>query len=170
MVYNLNRMKNIIIVSVISLLFFIGCSNEKDNKIENTFYIELVNFTFDSLRTSIENNIFGKVTFYRDGKLEIVSENYVTENLPETHNFYNAAGLQNKIKEGTKKIRIEFSGDFSYDTVAYSLQKYKFSKKQWVKTSDMGVLKSFTRMVDPEYQIKDLGKKIIINTVEYSYN
>jgi len=34
----------------------------------------------------------------------------------------------------------------------------------------MGVLKSFTKLIYPEYQIKDLGKKVIINTIEYSYN
>lgn len=168
--FNLKIMRIISGISVFIIILFSSCSEKQDDKGMNTFYIDLENFTSDSLRTSIEKGFFGKVSFYKDGGINIISENYITENLTEIHYFYNAEGLKGDIKDGTKKIKIEFMGDFSYDTISYSLQKYKFTNKKWVKISDIGVLKSFTKLIYPEYQIKDLGKKIILNTIEYSYN
>jgi len=107
-----SKFKKTRIVSVIYVLiifFFISCSEKKDEKEVNTFYIDLENFTSDSLRMTIENGFFGKVSFYKDGRLNIISENYITENLPEMHYFYNAEGLKDDIKEGTKKIKIGFT-------------------------------------------------------------
>ena len=60
-----------------TVLFFIACSDNKKNNINNTFYIELVNFSNDSLKQNIANNIFGKVAFYKKNKLEILSVNYL---------------------------------------------------------------------------------------------
>lgn len=159
------------IIVVFCLLFFIGCTNKEKNNVDNTFYVEFVNFTKDSLKQSISENIFGKVAYYKNYELKILSLNYVTEDFPNMHYFKKAEELGKDIKEHTKKLRLEFKGNYTVDSISYSLQKFTYSNNQWVKTSDMGFLKATnTYARAKEFAINEYGKQIVMNTVLYSYN
>lgn len=153
-----------------TVLLFISCSDKEKGNTGNTFYIDLVNFTNDSLEQIVAENIFGKVSYYKNNKLEILSLNYVTEDFPEMHYFKNAEILEKNVMDDTRKIRIEFKGNFSLDSIKYSLQKYKYKNKQWVKTSDMGEIRDTKKFVQPENIINEFVRLIVLNTVEYSYN
>ena len=150
------------------LLFITGCSEEKKNNIDNTYYIELVNFTKDSLKQAVSNDLFGKVAYYKNNKLEIISLNYVTEDHAGTHYFYSAEELGKEIKPETKKIRIEFGGEYTVDSISFSLQKLIYSKNQWVKTSDMGFLTA--RNYSKNFIIQDFATQIMNNTVLYTFD
>lgn len=157
-------------VILITTIFLISCD---DTKKANTdiFYVELVNFTNDSLRNQVSENLFGKVSFYKNSKLQIVSANYITENFPDMHYFKNANEIDINIKQGLKKIRVEFGGNYTADSISYSLQKYTFNDKKWVKTSDMGFIKSTnTYQKAKEFAIVEFTKQIINNIVVYTYN
>lgn len=148
-----------------------GCSDKEKSNTDNTFYIELVNFTNDSLKKKVSEDIFGKVAYYKNKKLEILSLNYVTEDYPDMHYFQNAEGLGQDIKPETKKIRIEYRGEYTVDSISYSLQKFTYSNKQWVKISDMGFIKATTTYKKAkEYAINEFGKQIVNNAVVYTYN
>ncbi|MEO6540432.1 MAG: hypothetical protein ABIN74_05555 [Ferruginibacter sp.] len=157
----------LMIISFI-LLFIHGCSGENKNNIDNTYYIELVNFPKDSLKQAVSDKLFGKVAFYKNQKLEILSLNYVTDDYQDMHYFDNAQGLGNEIAPETKKIKIEFGEEYTVDTISYSLQKLRYRNNQWVKTSDMGFLKAGT-----DYKnsiIEELARQIMYNTVLYTYD
>ena len=156
-------------VLVLTSIIF-GCSENKKNNTDNTFYIELVNFKHDSLKKALSEGIFGKVSFYKNEKLEILSLNYITEDYSNMHYFKNADDLVENIEPNTRKIKIEFEGEYKGDSINYSLQKFMYKNKQWVKTSDMGFIKGFTTLVRPENRLKDFTDQIIKNTVEYTYN
>ena len=152
-------------------LFFIGCSEQEKNNTENTYYVDLVNFNNDSLKQNLSEKIFGKVSFYRNDKLEILSVNYVTENFTKMHFFKNAAELEKKIKPETKKVRIEFGGTFTRDSITYSLQKFIYRNNQWIKTSDMGFIKGVnTYMRAKQFAVDQFAKQILNEAVVYTYN
>jgi len=157
-------------ILLVSITTFCACSNDKESTIDNTFYVELVNFKYDSLKQALNGGFNGKVSFYKNDKLEILSENYVTDDLPEFHYFKNTDLLDKKVKEGTKKIRVEFKNDFVLDSIKYSLQKYIFKADKWVKTSDMGDIRDFRKYEQPRYIIEEYVRVMVINIVEYSYN
>src|SRR6187397_513728 len=91
---------------VVLIFFFSSCSgNEKENT-SNTFYVEIVNFN-DSLEQHISEHIFGKVSYYKNDKLEVISVNYLTDEFPDMHYFKSTKELKNTIEEDTRKIRIE---------------------------------------------------------------
>lgn len=158
------------IFTCFTVVLFIGCSDKEKTNTDNTYYIDLVNFTNDSLKQHVSDNIFGKVAYYKNNKLEILSLNYLTEDFPDMHYFKNAEILENDIVDDTKKIRIEFKGNFSLDSIEYSLQKFKYNNKQWVKISDMGVIRDTKKFVRPENIISEYVRLIVLNTVDYSYN
>lgn len=161
----------VLVLTVFISIVNTGCSEKEKSNTENTFYIELVNFTNDSLKKKVSGDIFGKVAYYKNKKLEILSLNYVTEDYPDMHYFQNAEGLGKDIKPETKKIRIEFRGEYTIDSISYSLQKFIYSNKQWIKTSDMGFIKGTTTYKKAkEYAINEFGKQIVYNTVVYTYN
>lgn len=148
-----------------------GCNEKEKAGVENTFYVELINFSKDSLRQQVEQDIFGKVSYYKNGKLEVLSLNYVTDEFPALHYFYNAALLTDKIPANTRKIRIEFTGDYSVDSIGYAMQKFIYKGNEWVKISDMGVLKGTTTYKKAKlFAISEFSKQIVRNAVEYSYN
>ena len=152
-------------------LFFIGCLEQQKNNTENTYYVDLVNFNNDSLKQNLSEKIFGKVSFYRNDKLEILSVNYVTENFTKMHFFKNVAELEKKINPETKKIRIEFGGTFTRDSITYSLQKFTYRNNQWIKTSDMGFIKAInTHMRAKQFAVDQFAKQILNEVVVYSYN
>ena len=88
-------------------LFFIGCLEQQKSNTENTYYVDLVNFNNDSLKQNLSEKFFGKVSFYRNDKLEILSVNYVTENFTKMHFFKNAAELEKKIGLNVPADKIE---------------------------------------------------------------
>ena len=152
-------------------IFLASCSGQEKSNVNNIYYVELVNFSNDSLKQNVAGKIFGKVSFYRNDKLETLSENYITEDFPEMHYFKNAAELGSKIDPETKKIRIEFGGVFTRDSIRYSLQKFVYRDKQWKKTSDMGFIKAVnTHMRAKQFAIDQFGKQIFNETVVYTYN
>jgi hypothetical protein len=153
-----------------TVFFFIGCSDTEKINTDNTFYIELANFSTDSLKQNIGNNIFGKAAFYKNDKLEILSINYLTEDYPKIRYYKNAEELKENIKPNTKKIRIESEGEFLYDSIKYALQKFIYTDNHWVKTSDMGVLKETKKFVQPQNILDEFVRVIVLNTVEYSFN
>lgn len=151
-------------------LFITHCSENKKTNTD-TFYVELVNFQNDTLRKQVAESIFGKVSFYKNNKLEILSANYVTEDFPDMHAFRDIALLDKKIKAGTRKIVVKSDGYFTLDSIEYALQKYAFKEEKWVKTSDMGVIKSInTQWHTKELAIEEFKKQIVNNIVEYTYN
>lgn len=156
-------------VIIISIICF-GCNQNNKPNIQNTFYIELVNFNFDSLQSSLSNGLFGKISFYKNKKLEVVSSNYIIDNMMDLHYYFGINEKQQVSSEGAKKIKIELVGQFSYDSVNYSLQKFIFKQNRWQKISDMGVLKNTSSLVRPKNKLADLTEQIINNTVDYSYN
>ena len=159
----------LILISLITFIF-IGCSEKEKNNTSNTYYLEIVNFN-DSLKQYISENIFGKVAYFNKNKLEIISLNFATDEFPDMHYFKNITELERDIKPDTKKIKIEFNGNYSIDSINYSLQKYKYSNKQWIKISDMGTIKGTTSYKKAkEFAINEFGKQVINNTVLYSYN
>ena len=64
------------LITLGSLLFFTACSEKEKTNLDNTFYVELVNFTKDSLKQVVAENIFGKVSYYQKNELKIISTNY----------------------------------------------------------------------------------------------
>jgi len=169
--FNYLNTKRIRLVIISSLIFsFFSCSDNNKINTSNTFYLEVVNFK-DSLDQYISDNIYGKVSYFKNNKLEVVSLNYITDEFPDMHYFKNTSELKNKIKEDTKKIKIEFTGNYSVDSIRYSMQKYKYSNNQWIKISDLGILKGTTTYRRAkEYAIREFGKQIVNNIILYSYN
>ena len=156
---------------IILIVSFTSCTEQERKNINNTYYIELVNFNHDSLKQNVSDKIFGKVSFYKNEKLEIVSVNYIAEDFPKMHFFKNAEELGKEIKPETKKIRVEFGGIFTNDSITYSLQKFIYSDKQWIKTSDMGFIKGTnTYYRTKQFAVDQFGKQILNNVVAYTYN
>lgn len=154
-----------------AVFFFTACSGNEKSNIENTYYIELDNFTNDSLKMQVSENIFGKVSYYKNKELQILSLNYVTEEYPGMHYFQNAEALTKEIKPGTRKVKITFGGEFSVDSISYSLQKFIYRNNTWNKVSDMGLIKernSFKK--SNRLALIEFGMHIVNNTVVYTYN
>ena len=72
------RKNTLFAICLFSVLFFVSCTEQEKSNIDNTYYIDLVNFNHDSLRQNVSEKIFGKVSFYKNDKLEILSVNYLT--------------------------------------------------------------------------------------------
>lgn len=153
------------------IFFLVSCSDKEKSNIENTYYVEMVNFNHDSLKQNVSDKIFGKASFYKGDEVEIVSVNYLTEFPDDIHFYKNAAELGKDIKPETKKIRLEFGGVFTRDSITFSLQKFIYRDKQWKKTSDMGFIKAVnTTIRTKEFAVNQYGKQIMNELVLYSYN
>ena len=124
-----------------TILYFLGCNENQNN--QHIYYIEVVNCS-DSLKNELLANITGKTSFIKNNKVEIFSLNYITEKGPEMHYYKEIEKSSKNIKAGTKKISIEFSGDFTYDSTLYSIQKFTFIENQWKKTSDIGIIRAIS--------------------------
>jgi hypothetical protein len=153
----------------LSLGLITGCSDQQ-TKNNSTYYVELMGFTNDSLKNLVSEMIMGKVSYYKGNKLEILSENYVTPDFPELHYFRNAGSLGKDIDKGTLKIRVQFSGAYSKDSIHYLLQKFTYKDDKWVKTSDMGLMKVIATAKTNRYAMLEFGNEIVNNIVTYTYN
>ncbi len=161
----------VFITGLICFAFFTACNNNDKSTVDNTFYVELVNFSKDSLKQKISENLFGKVSYYKNNELKIMSLNFVTEDYPDMHYFKQVIELDKNIKENTKKIRMEFKGNYTPDSISYSLQKYIYSNKAWKKYSDMDFIKATnTYYKAKQFAIVEYGKKLVNSLVLYSYN
>lgn len=170
MVFRYNKIGTISPGSWILLSFFamMGCS-ENSKPAADTFYIELVNFN-DSLRNNISINAFGKVAFYKNKQLQVLSQNFLTEEYPGMHYLEGIPYDDSNIKPGENKIRVEFVGNYSVDSIRYSLQKYKFRNNQWNKISDLGVLKAVTTFKKAkQFSVNEFGKQIVSTVAEYTF-
>ena len=156
---------------VVIVLFFTSCTEQEKNNTDNTYYIELVNFNHDSLKQNVSEKLFGKASYYKNDKLEIMSVNYITDDNPTMHFYKNVTELRKEVEPETKKIRIEFGGIFTRDSITYSLQKFVYRDKQWKKTSDMGFIKATnTYYRAKQFAVDQFGNQILNNTVTYTYN
>lgn len=154
---------------VLSFFAITGCS-ENSKPAEDTFYIELINFN-DSLRDYISANSYGKVAFYKNNQLTVLSQNFITEKYTGMHYLEAIPSDSKNIKAGENKIRVEFVGSYSADSIRYSLQKYKFKDNKWTKISDLGVLKAVTTFKKAKlFSIKEFGKQIVNTVAEYTFH
>lgn len=161
--------KSIIKAIMLSTIVFSFYSCAEEKKVDNVYYVELVNFS-DSLKNVVSTNINGKVSFHKNNKLEIVSLNYITEDYPDMQYFENIGEIDNPIKPGSRKIRIEFSGKYSIDSIKYSLQKFVYTNNNWWKTSDIGFIRGVsTYKTLSEYALMEYGNQIINSLVTYIY-
>ena len=168
-----NLRKYLTVLGFIAILsgFIFGCSDSQKDKTGETIYIDLVNFNDDSLKASVSEKIIGKVSFYRNNDIEVISENYVMEEFEKMHFFKNIDIVGKDIKPGTRKIRVEFGGKYTVDSVSVSLQKYTYETDKWVKKSDMGFVKSMlTYSKDKLFGYRYHGEQIANLIVSYSYN
>jgi len=164
------------IITILTRIFFFiviffsisRCSD--NNKIKTSvFYIEFIKFN-DSLGNYLSSNSFGKVAFYKNNQLQILSQNFVTEQTGEMHSLENINESNKKIKSGDKKIRVEFIGNYSVDSIQYSLQKYSYRNNQWNKISDLGVLKAVTTYKKAkEFSVREFGKQIVNTVAAYTF-
>ena len=172
MVYKHKRIihivKNIFILYLI-VIFLAGCSGREENR-QNTYYFELINFS-DSLGNYISSNAFGKVAFYKNNELKIMSQNFITEQYPDMHYIAGIGALDTKkIEPQTKKIRVEFVGNYSVDSIKYALSKYTYIDNKWKKISDMGTVKAVTTYKRAkEFSKIEFGKQIINSMISYTY-
>ncbi|HNA65189.1 MAG TPA: hypothetical protein PKZ51_10730 [Saprospiraceae bacterium] len=145
-----------------------GCGDRVDN-VKSTYYLEFINCT-DSLGNYVIGNSTGKVAFYKDNKLEIVSKNYITGEEPGMHYLELWEGKDQKIPTGTTKIRVEKIGLYAPDSVRYSMQKYRYDGQNWNKISDMGTLKAVTTYNKARLlYVTELGKQLVKTIAEYSF-
>lgn len=158
-----------ILVACLMAGSFLSCSGPAENK-QNNYYIELINFN-DSLGNYISANAFGKVAFYKNNELKIMSQNFITEKYQDMHYIagIDALGTE-KIEPETRKIRVEFVGKYSVDSIKYALSKYSYSDAKWKKISDLGTLKIVTTYKKAkEFAITEFGKQIINSMIAYTY-
>lgn len=166
-----NKRSHLYLLGIIIISFSISfCSDERDKNLVNSYYVELVNFN-DSLRQFISEGIAGKASFFKNNKLEVVSENYLTESYSDIHYFNIINKQEDNFRDGIKKIRVEFIGEYSIDSIRYRLQKYKYDNEQWNKISDMGTIIGTTTFKRAKlFAFKDFVKQIIDNIVYYTYD
>lgn len=156
---------------ILIIISCISCNKKDKENTDNTFFIEMDNFNNDSLKQSVSENIFGKASFYKNGKLEILSLNYITEEYENMHYFKRVEDIKKDIEDNTKKIEVEFIGNYSEDSISFSLKKYKYYNKEWIKISDMGFIKATnTYKKAKTMALSEYGKHIVNTIVNYSYN
>lgn len=164
------KIRRISIIFIITgFWLFNSCSEKKNSGTPTNYYVEFVNFD-DSLEQYISSNIFGKVAFYKKNKLEVISINYITDLSAEMHYFKSIKEAGKEITSESKKIRVEFFGNYNMDSIRYSLQKFNYKNREWNKISDIGILKGFTTYkMAKEFTIKEFGTQIINSVAAYSY-
>lgn len=154
------------------LLIISGCNNKQDNNEKDTYYVEFTNCN-DSLLNLLNKEVNGKVSFYLNNQLNIRSLNYLTSNYPDMHFFKSAVELPASVEDGTKKIKVDFTGNLTNDSTYYSIRRYLFEKKEWKKVSDLGIIQAITRITstkktDP-FNYMDLSRQVIEYTASSTY-
>ena len=168
-------LKFAILFSLVTVICF-SCSEKGKNNAANTYYVELVNFK-DSVKDYVSKSIFGKVSYFKNNELQIVSVNYINDDYPDMH-YYKTITDAEARQPGSKKIRVELKGNYNLDSTWYSIQRFKYENENWVKISDMGFIKATAEtrknaFADPrkenELPLKQLGNQIVNNLVLATY-
>ncbi len=152
-------------------IYLCSCDEKSEPDTKDIFYIDYINST-DSLHKRLDERTNGKVSYYKDNKLNIISLNYVTDKHPGMHYFRSIKELPAAIPEGSQKIRVEFSGNLTKDSTFYSIQRFKFKNKEWNKTGDMGTIRaeSISRSTtNRNFSHWELSEQVIKTIVEYTY-
>ncbi len=164
--YNLGIKKYLFFYFTV-ILFLSGCTDKNNRSNGNIYYIEVVNCS-DSLKNNLFSNITGKTSFIKNKQLQIFSLNYLTEDQPGMHFYKNIKDVEKELKEGSQKIKIEFSGNFTNDSTYYSLQKFTYNNNQWKKISDIGFIRAITQnrrsKKNDWFDYNELSQQIVNNT------
>jgi hypothetical protein len=136
---------------------------QKEKNIISVYYVDILNGE-DSIKTGLAARVFGKVSFYKNDRITLVSKNYMTEVFPESHAYEPVNLLPAKIEPGTKKITVEFSGNFTVDSTYYAVRQFVYDKDKWNKVSDMGFIKAEARYKSEPMKNK-MPVKDIVNTI-----
>ena len=154
------------------VVLFCGCTDKSESNNRNTYYVEFLNCS-DSLHTLIEAKINGKVSFYKNNELKVLSLNYATEKYPDMHYFNSIKEISAVIPEGSLKIKVDFSGNQTNDSTYYSIQRFQYSKKDWIKISDLGTIKAISNVrrakKEEGFNYMDLTGQVIQNLVSSTY-
>jgi hypothetical protein len=102
-----------------------------------------------------------------------MSVNYVTEDYPDMHYFDDIAAIPKPVKNDTRKILIQFEGNYTVDSTSYSLRRYKYKNGEWVMFSNMGSFRVYPedmrRKGTDKFLQQELNEKVIQNVVLNTY-
>jgi hypothetical protein len=163
--------RNMFIILFTAIMLY-GCSRKEKMNIDNTYYVEITNCP-DSVKKPLMAAIAGKTSYYKNRKLQIMSMNYVTEDYPDMHYFNDIAAIGEPVKKGTRKIVIQFKGNYTVDSTFYSVKKFRFRNGSWAMTSDMGYFRVYPEDMNrngaDKFLQQELNEKIIQNVVMNTY-
>ena len=135
---------SIITFSLLILIFFNKCSDAGKEQNGTTYYIEIKNGN-DSIKERFMGNITRYVSYFENNQLKIMAVDYVTGEHPDIHYYKPIDELNKTVDNGTLKIEVTFKGNFTVDSTYYSIERFKYTKEQWTKVSDLGFIKAFSR-------------------------
>lgn len=136
--------KQVVMIFAITAIILSGCSDKERKKAENTYFIEITNCP-DSIKLSLAANFKGKTCYHdKNGKLQVMSLNYVTDEYDDMHYYKPIEEVGTGIKDNSKKIRITFSGNYRIDSTYYSIERFKYSGQEWKKVSDLGSIRAIS--------------------------
>jgi len=157
------------------LLQVMAACNQEDKKEKNivsVYYVDILNGE-DSIKNGLADRVFGKVSFYKNDRITLVSKNFMTEVFPQSHAYEPINLLPAKIEPGTKKITVEFAGNFKVDSTYYAVRQFAYNKNKWNKVSDMGFIKLEARYksepLENKMPIKDIVNTVTLAITESTY-
>lgn len=161
------------LLSVGLIIFFTSCSDKEKDNAANTYYIEIVNCP-DSIKQPIMASFIGKVSYYDENKmLKVMSVNYATGDHSGMHYYRPSEELGENIKTDTKKIRIGLSGNYTYDSTFYSIERFKYMDQQWKKISDMGSIQAISNKLKTKkigsFDKRELADMIVQTAASATY-
>ena len=172
MVYKIVSKYTVIITfSLLSLIIFNKCSDAGKEQNGTTYYIEIKNSN-DSIKQRFMANITRYASYFENNQLKIMAVDYITGEHPDIHYYKPIDELNKAVDNGTLKILLTFKGNFTLDSTYYSIERFKYSKEQWTKFSDLGFIKAFSRnqgnlrsnMVWDEELVKQVTSSIVSST------
>jgi hypothetical protein len=168
-----NQLMKLFFLLLSSIILITACSDKKQGaNVNNTFYVN-ISSDDDSLTKQLVKYIDGKVSFRINGKLEIVPETYLADELkPDMHYFKVISNMDKDIKKGTKKIELDVKGKLLVDSTFYSMPRYVYDGKNWKKISDIGSIQatldpSLTKR--PKFKPMEIVTQVRENLVNSTY-
>ena len=145
-----------------SIILITACSDKKQGaNVNNTFYVNITSDD-DTLKNELIKYLDGKVSYRINGKLEIVPETYLADEVrPDMHYFKVSSSMDKDIKRGTKKIELDVKGKLLVDSTFYSIPRYAYDGKNWKKISDIG---SIEATLDPSLRKREKFHRMEIVT------
>ena len=161
----------IITFSLFILFIFNKCSDAVNKKNGTIYYIEIKNCN-DSIKQRFMDNITRYISYFENNQLKTMAVDYVTGEHPDIHYYKPVDELNKAFDNGTLKIEVTFKGNFTLDSTYYSIERFKYTKEQWTKVSDLGFIKAFSRnqgnlrsnMVWEEELVKQVTSSIVSST------